>query len=178
MVIEHPLPYDALFFDADWTLRKCTVPNQPCPNTSDQWELMPNVKNILSFYDWSQTGFSVISNQGGIGLGFLSDSTAYQLICDLIITSIGRFPPIGSIFICPHPPNDNCPCRKPKPQMLLKAEMFWHNKGILHAPRTCVYIGDMESDEQAANAAEIDFIYAKDFFGWENATPNTAETTT
>ena len=50
------------------------------------------------------------------------------------------------------------------PIVLLKAETYWHSKGVLRAPRTCLYVGDMESDKEAAEAAEIDFMWASEFF--------------
>lgn len=37
-----------IIFDADGTLRRCTVPGQPCPNKADEWELMPGAKERLA----------------------------------------------------------------------------------------------------------------------------------
>jgi len=162
----HPLPYDALFFDADGTLRECTVPGQPCPNKTGEWRLKENVRETLALYDWDKVGLSVISNQGGVGLGYLTEVMAYQLIADMVIEATGRFPRELSLFICTHAPAEECECRKPKPKMLLDAEMFWHSRGVLHAPHTCLYVGDWKTDQEAAEAADIDFMWAKDFFGW------------
>jgi len=44
--------YRLIIFDADGTLRCCTVPGQVCPNADNQWELLPNVKEKLSEIDW------------------------------------------------------------------------------------------------------------------------------
>ena len=35
-------PARLVVFDADGTLRRTTVPGQPCPRASDQWELLPD----------------------------------------------------------------------------------------------------------------------------------------
>ena len=166
-MIMHPVPYAAIFFDADGTLRQCTIDQQPCPNKPGEWELLPNVKETLALYDWDHHGMSIVSNQGGIALGFLTEAMAYQLLADLVMKAFARFPPMGSLLLCPHAVDAGCVCRKPSPELLHKAETFWHSRGLLHGPADCVYIGDMESDRQAAEAAKIDFIWAGDFFGWE-----------
>ncbi len=65
--------------------------------------------------------------------------------------------------ICPHTPDDNCECRKPKPGMILElAELY----GVDLKASTMV--GDQEVDELAAKAAGVGrFIHARDFFGWD-----------
>lgn len=162
------VPYRILLFDADGTLRECTIPGQPCPNQAGEWILKDNVQSILSRFDWNLTGISVISNQGGVGLGYLTLETAYQLIADAIQLATSRFPPVGSIFICPHEPSVRCDCRKPHPMMLLDAARYWLDKGAGTSIRQCLYVGDMDSDLEAAVAADIDFIWAKDFFRWDD----------
>lgn len=44
-----------IMFDADGTLRRCTVPGQPCPNNPDEWELMPNIKETLQLFKIEHT---------------------------------------------------------------------------------------------------------------------------
>lgn len=52
------------------------------------------------------------------------------------------------VFICPHLREDNCPCKKPRPGMLLKAVQKWD----LDISR-CYMIGDLWTDTGAARAA-------------------------
>ena len=68
--MNHPFPYQLFIFDADGTLRRCTVPGQPCPNQPGEWELLPNVVETLHHYDWRVRDYAIVSNQGGIGLGY------------------------------------------------------------------------------------------------------------
>lgn len=153
-----------IIFDADSTLRKCTVPGQPCPNKPGEWELMPNVRETLAKYDWSETVLGIASNQGGVGLGFLSIQDAYQMLCDLVVEATGRFPPQGCIQVCPHSPDAGCSCRKPKPEMLFRIMRFWGAH-----PSETLMVGDREDDRLAAEAAGCAFQWAKDFFGWGKA---------
>jgi D-glycero-D-manno-heptose 1,7-bisphosphate phosphatase len=65
--------------------------------------------------------------------------------------------------ICPHVPEDNCNCRKPKPGMITELSALY---GVDLAVSTM--IGDQDVDEQAAKAAGVNrFIHARDFFGWQ-----------
>ena len=50
--------------------------------------------------------------------------------------------------ICPHAPDDGCPCRKPRPDMLLDAA---RELGL--EPHRIAYVGDIGSDVEAAEAA-------------------------
>ena len=55
---------------------------------------------------------------------------------------------IQGIYMCPHQDSDNCDCRKPKPGLLLQAISE-------HAltPSDIIFVGDRETDMQAARAA-------------------------
>jgi D-glycero-D-manno-heptose 1,7-bisphosphate phosphatase len=154
--------YKLIIFDADGTLRRCTVKGQPCPNAEDQWELMPGVQEKMAKFDFGPNGIliGIASNQAGVSLGYLTEHTAYQLLKDLFVAVTDCWPTYGLLQVCPHPVNGGCDCRKPAPGMLLRIMRI---AGVLQ-DRT-LYVGDMESDEQAAQAAGVDFQWAKDFFG-------------
>jgi len=156
--------HSLIIFDADGTLRKCTVPGQVCPNADDQWELLPHVKEKLFRIRWGAPGlgrvaFGIASNQAGISKGYLSAATAYRLLADMAKAAVGFRPIEGSIRFCPHNKSDGCACRKPGPLMLEQLMDFW---GV--NPEETLFVGDMESDRQAAENAGCDFVWARDFF--------------
>ena len=158
-------PVRLYIFDADGTLRRSTVPGQPCPNAAGQWALLPGVRERLAAIDWGPRGarFGVATNQGGVGLGYLSYETAYRLAAEMVIEAFGvSEPPAGSIEICPHAPHLNCRCRKPKPELLRR---------LMHRFRAgkdeTVFVGDLDRDREAARRAGVRFTWAWDFFGWE-----------
>ena len=77
--------YKLIIFDADDTLRFCTVPGQPCPNKPGEWKLLPKVKEKLAEFDWGsplegKIAYGIASNQGGVGVGYFSAEMAYQLL--------------------------------------------------------------------------------------------------
>lgn len=95
----------------------------------------------------------IITNQSGVGRGYFT-SEAVELIhahLDEYFSKSGvRF---DHYYVCPHHPEDNCDCRKPKPKFLLDAAREYS----LDLSR-CFMVGDRASDIQAgvnAGAATI-----------------------
>jgi D-glycero-D-manno-heptose 1,7-bisphosphate phosphatase len=151
-------------FDADGTLRRCTVEGQPCPNKPGEWELMPNVKETLARYDFARSRrdiapyFGVVSNQGGVGLGLLSPRVAFDMLAETALAALdGRD---FNVLWCPHKPDYGCVCRKPSPYLIFEAMDL---KGVLF-PRQVLYVGDRPEDEEAARRAGVRFYWAADFF--------------
>lgn len=141
--------YKLFIFDADGTLRRCTVPGQPTPNRHDEWELMPNVREVLAQFDWSKHAFGVASNQAGVALGFLSEQVARKLLVNMIFQATGILPQPEIIQMCVHAVDAGCSCRKPQPGMLIALMELWKV-----SPADTLYAG-------------CDFTWAKWFFGWE-----------
>jgi beta-phosphoglucomutase-like phosphatase (HAD superfamily) len=56
--------------------------------------------------------------------------------------------PLGPVEYCPHGPEDGCACRKPRPELVLRAAA---RLGV--DPRACAVIGDIGADVEAARAA-------------------------
>lgn len=168
------MSYKLYAFDADSTLRVCTVPGQVCPNGPDEWAVIPGVAEKLATIDWGKVGFGIASNQWGVALGFLSEEMAYRLLMALATTSTQRRPRPSCIELCPHAPEAACACRKPAPGMLLA---IMRAQVIL--PADMVYVGNQDSDRLAAERAGCAFEWAWTFFGhtkegWEALCEETA----
>ncbi len=56
--------------------------------------------------------------------------------------------PFDGWFICPHAPDVDCECRKPKPKLIFDAARAWRMD-----PSEIVVVGDKESDVEAARNA-------------------------
>lgn len=156
-------PVKLYLFDADGTLRRTTVEGQVCPNKPGEWEIIPGVRERLSKITWGEGGarFGIASNQGGVGLGYFSYEMAYGLLADMVVEAfnISRPVPPGSIEVCPHAPHANCPCRKPKPLMLVR---LMHRFGARRDET--LFVGDMDRDQEAARRARVRFLWANEFF--------------
>ncbi len=86
----------------------------------------------------------VLTNQSGVGRGTITDAQM-RAVNARVDALLG---PFDGWFICPHAPDDDCECRKPKPKLVLDAARAW---GI--DPARIVVVGDKESDVEAAHNA-------------------------
>jgi D-glycero-D-manno-heptose 1,7-bisphosphate phosphatase len=109
-------------------------------------ECVPIDGSIEAIARLHQAGYTVViaTNQSGLARGKfdLDDLEAmHEKITQLVEAAGGE---ISAIFYCPHAPEDNCKCRKPKPGLLdaIEAEFNISAEG---AP----FIGDSLRDLQA-----------------------------
>jgi len=94
--------------------------------------------------------FIIVSNQSGISRGFYSERDFLKLNKWMLAQFKKNNIDILDVFICPHSPEDNCSCRKPKIGLFEKA----FNKYSINIPNSWM-IGDSERDIISAMAAGI-----------------------
>ena len=127
-------------------------------------EIYPNVaKNIKSLKD---AGFLVIviTNQSAVNRGIITHEIVSQ-IHDSIqdhLKKYGTF--LDGFYYCPHTPNENCNCRKPKPGLLQQA-ILELNIDL----NSSWMIGDSDSDIEAADSIGCKAIKISDNFSLDNA---------
>jgi|SRR5579863_4405800 len=135
-----PLRVCAVFFDRDETI----VVDVPFNGDPDLVEPAPNAKALLDRLRAAGLPLAVVSNQSGIGRGFITAEQA-DAVNRRVDTLLG---PFAGFFICPHAPEEACDCRKPKPKLILDAA-----RALGVDPACCVVVGDRESDVEAARNA-------------------------
>ncbi|HEY5654643.1 MAG TPA: HAD-IIIA family hydrolase, partial [Woeseiaceae bacterium] len=90
-----------------------------------EWVPLPG--SIEAIARLSRAGFTVAvaSNQSGIGRGLFSRSALYSMHRKMrrLVAAAGGV--LGKIAYCPHAPNDNCDCRKPRPGLLLRIGAYY-----------------------------------------------------
>ena len=92
----------------------------------------------------------IITNQSGISRGLYTEND-FQIINNWMISEFKKNDiNILDVFHCPHSPESNCNCIKPKPGMLIKAK----NKYKIDMQNSWM-LGDKESDIIAANNSGI-----------------------
>ena len=107
---------------------------------------------LLALAKASQGPYKVVlvTNQSAVGRGHMSLAAAEAINCrlaTLIEEAGGR---VDGIFLCPHAPEADCDCRKPKPGLLLQAA----KELDLDLGRS-VMIGDALTDLMAGQAAGV-----------------------
>jgi len=92
----------------------------------------------------------IVTNQSGIERGYYSENDFHIVNNWMLKKFKNQGVDILDVFFCPHGPESNCDCRKPKPGMFNQA-----NKKYDINMEDSWMIGDKEADVQAANAASI-----------------------
>jgi len=88
------------------------------------------------------------TNQSGIGRGYFREESVHE-VHEILQRDLQRQRAhLDAIYICPHAPDANCLCRKPKPGMLLRAARELE----IDLSRSFM-IGDKYSDVHAGLAA-------------------------
>ena len=90
----------------------------------------------------------VITNQSGIARGYFTEETLAQIHEKMKEELAGQGAHVDAIYYCPHHPDDNCDCRKPKPGLLLQAARDFN----IDLGRSFV-VGDTEQDVEAGKAS-------------------------
>ncbi len=158
-------PNKALFLDIDGTLRASEHLPHKYPTDPAEVTLLHDaeaMKAVLKRY--ASQGYILIgvSNQSGISKGTLTEAKADACFAQTR-KLLGLREAAMPIFYCPHqsaPPS--CYCRKPQSGMLVEAcELYGIN------PAASLMVGDMKTDETAAQRMGIPFLYADKFWAQE-----------
>jgi len=90
----------------------------------------------------------VATNQSGIGRGYYTLDMLYQIHAKMQAMLEEEGGVIDGIYFCPHQPEDNCECRKPKPGLLLQIKDDYPGEFS-----QAIFVGDSERDIEAAKQA-------------------------
>jgi len=112
-------------------------------------EWLPIPGSLAAITQLKQAGFTVVlaTNQSGIGRG-LYDENMLHYIHEKMQTELKKIGgQVDKIFYCPHKPEDNCHCRKPKVGLFEQIAAAY-KVSLINIPA----IGDSLRDIQAAQA--------------------------
>jgi D-glycero-D-manno-heptose 1,7-bisphosphate phosphatase len=114
----------------------------------NQFEFLPGIRQSLKRLAKFGLPMIVISNQAAVGKGLL-DTTSLTAITERMQSALLEDGiQIASAYYCTHRPDENCVCRKPLPGLLHRAADDNNiDLGL------SIFIGDSETDVQAARAA-------------------------
>ncbi len=116
--------------------------------TVDAWEPIPGSIEAISRLKKAGYLVAVASNHSGIARGLYSQEKLQEMNARMQRMLEMRGANIDGIFYCPHGPEANCICRKPKPGLLFQIAQ----KFKIDLPQTPM-VGDNISDVQAAKMA-------------------------
>ncbi len=110
--------YPAIFLDRDGVI----IENRPAYVRSwDDVEIYPFSLTSLARAAQAPYKFVIVTNQSAVGRGLLSEADLAQINRDLVNLIEGAGGRIDGVYVCPHAPEANCDCRKPRPGMITRA---------------------------------------------------------
>lgn len=127
----------AVLVDRDDTL----CPDVPYCSDPAKMHAYPDVPAAVKRLNDAGYLVLMVTNQSGIGRGYFDVPTLMRVNAELM-SQIGKEGGrIDDVFFCPHTPDDNCDCRKPKTGMGLQA-IRKHDLD----PSRCWMVGDKDKD--------------------------------
>jgi len=136
----------AVFLDRDGTL----MVDKGYLDDPDEVELLPTVPEALRLLADNGFRMFVVTNQSGVGRGYFTEKQMHLVHWRLRMLLREENVELGKIYYCPHVPEDNCECRKPKPGLLRKAA----EERDVDLKRSYV-VGDKRSDWIAGRQAGV-----------------------
>jgi D-glycero-D-manno-heptose 1,7-bisphosphate phosphatase len=140
------MPVKTVFLDRDGVINK----EVGYLHKIQDFEFIDGVFEACLYFQSLNYQIIVVTNQSGIGRGYY-DEDDFHIINNWML---GQFKNKGieilDVFFCPHDPESNCDCRKPKPGMFNQA----NEKHNIDMEKSWM-IGDKEADVAAANSAGI-----------------------
>ena len=139
--------YPAIFLDRDGVL----IENRP--DYVRDWlqvKLIPEAIEALSLAAARPYKIVIVTNQSAVGRGFMPQATAEEINRRLVNLIHHHGGQVDAVYMCPHKPDDDCLCRKPKPGLLLQAA-----KELRLDLQRSWMIGDAWSDLQAGQRAGV-----------------------
>ncbi len=133
----------AVFLDRDGTM----APDVHYCSRPEDFELFSNTAKAIKLLNEHGFKVIVITNQSGIARGYFTEQTLAEIHKKMKRELAKEGAWVDAIYYCPHHPDDNCDCRKPKPKLALQA-----------AKEHCIdlkcsfVIGDLQMDINLAKA--------------------------
>ncbi len=122
----------------------------------EEWIAIPN--SLAAIVKLNRAGFivCVATNQSGVARGLFTVETLGQIHAKMLRELAALGGTIDEIIFCPHAPDEDCDCRKPKPGMIKSLLSTWHATS-----QTTWIIGDSFRDLQAGLACGCQTILVK-----------------
>ncbi len=116
----------------------------------EDFEFVDGVFEVLK--EFLKRGYKlfIVTNQSGIGRGYYDENDFLKLTSYMLDKLKQKGIQITKVYHCPHSPESNCECRKPKPAMLLRAKDEF-NIDMANS----VMIGDKKSDIETGKNAKV-----------------------
>lgn len=149
-----------IFIDRDGVINEVMTSRVKHVNSPENFFFLEGALDGLKLLTDEGYELFVVTNQGGVGLGYLQEKTLIKIHEQMVkdVTKAGGF--IRDISYCCHKPHEGCYCRKPNPGMILDlAKKYKIDRSQSYM------IGDRETDIEAGAKAGLSTIKIGDSIG-------------
>lgn len=109
-----------VFLDRDGVINEVLTNRVKFVNKPKDFHFLPGVheavKKLNRYFDY----IFVVTNQGGVGLGFMKETQLIKIHEHMIKELKKSGAIIHDVAFCPHKPKEGCECRKPGSKMLIE----------------------------------------------------------
>ncbi|NNF58095.1 MAG: histidinol-phosphatase [Rhodothermaceae bacterium] len=148
------------FLDRDGTLIWEPGPDHATPyqvSSLDDLRLLPRVLSGLRTLADAGFGLVMVTNQDGLGTEANPTETFEAVNAKLFETLASEGLAFADVRVCPHLPEDDCACRKPRTGMI---------DGLAYNPAASVMVGDRDSDLAFAENLGVAGYRVTDYPDW------------
>jgi len=131
-----------IFLDRDGVIN---IDSPDYIKTESEFEFIPNSVEAISLLCKNGFQIIVITNQSLIGRKMIHQKTLGAIFKKMEQGIKNAGGDIKDVFFCPHTPENNCYCRKPKPGLILDAQ----KKYRIDLAQSCM-VGDSAKDIECA----------------------------
>jgi len=142
-----------VFVDRDGTIAR----DVPYCSRPEDFEIFSGVPEDIKRLNEAGFKVIVITNQSGVSRGYFTKETLDKIHQKMVSEMVIKGARIDGIEYCPHKPEDNCWCRKPKTGLFLQAA----KKLEIDFPGSFM-IGDKPADIEAGHAVGVCTILVPD----------------
>lgn len=158
-----------LYLDIDGTVRQSVDDDLGrFVNGPEDVRVFPEAVEMMR--RWKDAGGRIagVSNQGGIALGYMTEQDCAEAMVETQRQADGLFDLLSWCHHHPdaeHPEMARCWCRKPSAGAVVEAAHGLVDRfpGELYPPYMGLFVGDMDSDQECAANAGLDFEWAADW---------------
>ena len=108
----------AVFLDRDGVINEVLTDRVKFVNHPDQLYFLPGVAEAIRRLNKLFDYVFVVTNQGGVGLGFMKESQLQAIHAHMMDELRKEGAIIEDVAYCPHKPKAGCGCRKPNSKLI------------------------------------------------------------
>ncbi len=108
----------AVFLDRDGVINEVLTDRVKFVNKPKDFYFLPKVPEAIKTLNQHFDYVFVVTNQGGIGLGFMKETDLQKIHAYMIKELKKKGAVIHDVVYCPHKPKSGCACRKPNSKLI------------------------------------------------------------